>query len=778
VVGGLSGGGGGGPLVVHVTTRTEPVVLSLHDGGALRVIVTDGKSASPIQGASVELRGLVRLQGRTDAAGSVLLEGTGLGRSLLVVSAEGYAAVHRTIATSDEPAGTETQQVQLERGVAVSGTVIDSSGKPVANAAVVPMDVSDSATTLEDVGDAVSSDASGRWRFAALPRGTFQFHAQHETAGIGATAPVTVERERTGLEIRLDAGAVVSGRVVDGENRPVAGAVVRMARRLAKPWDLTWQAYTTADGSFSFRAVPRVEAQLVAQHQGASSEVITLSLSKNSPTDLVVKLTVTGSISGQVVSSKGQAIPEARVLAVPESKSGPEDYTSWRLRGPAADVAEQEGKFELRGLPQGRYMLRAVGPDQPESAIYSQPSTFAETGARNVRVVAVPAGAVVGKVKYSDGSVPLLYSVQLGGTHPTPFADPTGRFRVSSAGGKQNLHVSGPGFGAKLVPDIDVKPSGETDVGTITVEKGRTVSGIVLNSSGSPVPNAAVVAGRRIASTGTKLSQAQEGMAVQEGTSGADGTFVLSGFGDEPLVVAADHSDIGRSRAIPVPGGRDSVNVTLALLPTGSLSGKVMRQGAPVEQVIILAASQAASRSSAIASTGANGEYRFERLAPDQYLVSIMVGRGGGGPNDIFTTAIDVRSGTTTTHDIDVAAGSVDLRVFVGDTSGQKFSHAFVWLASGTISGSTYEEIWDAVANRGAGTFRNRVATGGRPAELRAITAGQYTVCVCPIPVDPSDATAMQKVSQQLNTMKFNCIPQDIAAAPAQQTVTIPYTGT
>src|SRR3569833_1740300 len=63
------------------------------------------------------------------------------------------------------------------------------------------------------------------------------------------------------------------------------------------------------------------------------------------------------------------------------------------------------------------------------------------------------------------------------------------------------LNVRGPSFQSRG-QTVLVEPGKTTDVGTITVTKGRTLGGIVT-ADGNPVPIATIYAGRQIFGSGT-----------------------------------------------------------------------------------------------------------------------------------------------------------------------------------------------------------------------------------------------------------------------------------
>ncbi len=115
------------------------------------------------------------------------------------------------------------------------------------------------------------------------------------------------------------------------------------------------------------------------------------------------------------------------------------------------------------------------------------------------------------------------------------------------------ITIRGAGFAEKSLPAITVTSGKTTDLGTITVHAGRSISGRVVDAQGSPVAGATVLAAATLWGTGSKAS-APAGMGgppgsgtVKEATTDERGEFVITGVGRGPRHLVADHDTIGRS---------------------------------------------------------------------------------------------------------------------------------------------------------------------------------------------------------------------------------------
>lgn len=125
--------------------------------------------------------------------------------------------------------------VILAQGGTVSGVVADPSGRPLMNATVTgrPLDREGgssflSFSSLIHLGSdwQAVSDASGFFRITGLPAGKADFTATHAEHPMGRTRNIAVQkgRETENVKIVLLAGKSITGRVLDSEGRPVAGA--------------------------------------------------------------------------------------------------------------------------------------------------------------------------------------------------------------------------------------------------------------------------------------------------------------------------------------------------------------------------------------------------------------------------------------------------------------------------------------------------------------------------------------------------------------------------
>src|SRR5215468_11001254 len=113
-----------------------------------------------------------------------------------------------------------------------------------------------------------------------------------------------------------------------------------------------------------------------------------------------------------------------------------------------------------------------------------------------------------------------------------------------------------------------------------------------------------------------------------------------------------------------VPAGPTSVQLDLTLQDLGALEGRATSNGQPLGGVAILAQPQQASRGTFVVKADDGGAYRFDKLAPDGYLVSAM-STGGSRSMSLRTATVQVVSGQTAHLDLDVPAGTINVTLGV-----------------------------------------------------------------------------------------------------------------
>lgn len=650
------------PTVDHVLLPRAPAVtLVLLPGAAVHVLVVDRADGSPIADAEVGLS-------TGDAA-----FGTGLGAPALWrterTGADGIARIRGVLPTSNHRifarapgyvvgwsnlleggfAGrrTWTATVQLRPGAMLSGRVTDERGQPVAGARVgfdpeqsEPIGVAVlSPLPFGGRFDAATSDEDGRYRGAFDP-GTGCVVAVHTRYRMAERCGVELAlgREQAGVDLVLRDGVQVSGVVVDGDGAFVPGATVLVTMRGAELLPQFYEDHrhvTRADmrGQFSFPGLDPVPIALYAFTDDASSALVDVDLTGgDDESGVIVELAHAASLAGAVLERAGGPVPYATVVFRPNALADPEGFeTDERAAASAAHTperwtmtrthgavrADDQGRFAIRGIPEGAYSLTATRP-----AVTSVPGSYGESTEQvvftgdEVALILPGLGGLRGRVVHADGSpaADAGVSVAMGalrvGEDMYPPATPAtdGDFELESVPqGTYTLRVTATGAQAWHSDAIEVRAGEVTDLGTIRLDRGVSRRGIVVAVDGGPAPGAQILA---VTPDRQYLLEA-----------GADGRFLLPTLAAAvPLRVRGSDGDAA-SPWIDVEPHEREVRVVLSEPATGAIHGVIVgpAQGRLVAAVATEGKSPEETPPAATARAGEGGAFALGPLPAGTY---------------------------------------------------------------------------------------------------------------------------------------------------------------
>jgi protocatechuate 3,4-dioxygenase beta subunit len=469
-----------------------------------------------------------------------------------------------------------------------------------------------------------------------------------------------------------------------------------------------------------------------------------------------LKLDITGTITGLVVDKSGRPIGDAQVTASPDWTSETIDRAEWAVRGVQETMTDQAGAFRFAGLPDGPYRVRAERSGGSEGTLSLSTGLLAKPSAEPIKIVVGPDGRAVGKIQFSDGAPVTAFTIALDNSRPLAFVTKAGAFAIPAPPGTYELTVAGPGFVTNS-KQVTIEEGNDTDVGAVTVNAGRSISGRVLDAHGVPVPHALVAAGALLSGGGAELYIKSESVAAKDTETDDHGRFVLAGFPPGSLTVVAGKSNAGRSASIQLPASTESVTLDLALGATSTLAGKATRNGQPLGSTVIIASPVGAMWSSFFVTTGPDGTFAFDALSPGSYVVYPMLGRGGNGPGDLYMRRTEVVLGTTTNVEIDATPGPISLAVSVKTDTGVPLPKGRVGAIAALLDPQTAEELRDGSqmpTDRIVPLHGRGVRAGA--AQIDGVHAGPHTLC------------AMLGDPRIASTVKLKCTQVTLSATPHQ----------
>jgi uncharacterized GH25 family protein len=763
----------GGPVTYKLTQASDPVVIALREGATIEVTVTDEHQA-PVAGADVESPGTGARAAKTDDHGKATLSGLRPGWIGVEANATGFAtaSAYTSVGTAG---GKGAVAITLRHGAAVSGRVVDESGHALAKVKVTADDRDRPRRgARRGPADEQTTDTDGRFTFAALAPGRHTLEAtdgEHAPTKSNPVA-VTADHGATGVEIVMKAGAAIAGTVVDAESKPVAYATVRVAGKGAEMWRVAArQATTDQRGQFEIRGLARTKLQARAEAETTASALIDLDLTTTAAKkDLRFVLDVSGAIAGTVVDDQGQPVAEVQVNAFPDILGGA-SLDGLALAGMSSATTDGAGHFAIHGLPDGAYRLWADRHVGGFGEGWGKQSTPAKAGDTAIRIVLAATGSLVGKIVLETGAVPKLAYVELGGQAATPAA--AGAFELKDlAPGPYDLHVYGPEFTELVKRDVKIEPGKATDLGTLTVVRGRRLVGRVVDANGAPAASVHVKCGQMLFSSGagdSDDSQSNDDLqGLRSSDTDQDGNFVLAGVPPVATVVMADDPTRGQSLAQQVPPGtEDPPPMTLALRGYGSITGKVTQKGAPMANVTVSATSKGGGAQAQFVETAADGSFVMPKVPEGAIIIAATQMQMMSMKST--SQVVQVTAGQQTAVAIDIPVGSITLLVQVQALPGNTVNAAQVFLLAGNVVVSNGKQLVDGLFQ---GAMQGmRLWFGSSPPEFDQLVPGSYTICSIPITGDLSDPTLMQRVGENLQALAVYCKAITVAASPAQQTV-------
>ncbi len=549
-----------------------------------------------------------------------------------------------------------------EKGT-VSGRIVDSAGVAVAGADVSLLQRRGS--FLGSFDDAktlgAASRADGSFRLAPVePGGRYIVRVRHgsfaeeEVDGVGVKPG-----EETMLgEIRVTAGAVLSGRVVDTTGLAVPGA--RVIVESGNFFGIDAKNYegdvtlSGPDGGYSVRRVAQGSKNVYCWAKGYAIVVRHLDAVPDGGETHGVDFTLVPgkTIAGTVSDDENRPVEGADVYA------SPVDYKD-ASRG--ATKTGPDGRYVLDDLSEGQFHVfaSAEGFTRPDKK--TVPS-----GSEGVDFRFVSNGGISGKVLDLLSSAPITsFSVRYARTRDGKpmgfgkrerFESADGTFEIDDVDpGRYVVQVSAEGYATKQSEELEVVRKSVPSSVVIALDHGSMLRGVVLRSSDRAPVSGAVVSLRADASRdlfGNDLSGGFRRGGAGGVVTGEDGRFALMNVspGEYALDVTHDLYAPQRVEGIVVGDVGYFETPEVLLVKGGTVSGIVRDEsGQPDPKAQVTLTGPRFDRKT---RTDREGRFVFEKVPPGEYVVAVTMRSGqvdlGGlfGVDDDQNTII-VRDGET-----------------------------------------------------------------------------------------------------------------------------------
>ncbi len=465
---------------------------------------------TPVPGARVTLSnasiGLLPRLALADDEGHVAMGPVVPGPYVLRAHADGFLPSPPVAVTIEGPDG-PLQVLTLAEPGRLAGRVVDHDGYPVANARVdlmaehlftagegqtrarfaqaalqsagslgvttgpvpkVPVDDD----TRADMGTSKLTDEDGRFAFEMLVPGHYRLEAHHR--GYAQSDELRVRLgaagTRGGLRLVLRNGHRLTGRVRDGNDRPVRGAsvVVGNGRSVS----------TDRRGVFD-AGIHRGRRRLVVRAAGLAPSITNVTI-EDGPVDVEVVLgRARAELRGKVVGGNGEVLADARVTL----------RTVDGLSATRIVWTDDKGLYRFEDLPSGSVEIEV---DHPEHGPVTRTVEFEDEDSREQVDVELARGWSIDVDVLIEGSGEALSGVRVeaGGVHARTDSD--GRVTLRRLSDERvTVEVRADGFGSRRVK---VERDGaERRSVRVELAVGGGLRGRVIDYRGDAVPRVQIV---------------------------------------------------------------------------------------------------------------------------------------------------------------------------------------------------------------------------------------------------------------------------------------------
>ncbi len=648
------------------------VPLRLAQAAAISGTVMEEKTRKPLAGVSVQAsttpfslrfrgEGIAR-RARTDARGRFRIPGLSPRRYTVQASKKGFlpASIAGIVAGTQSPGSVS---LALARAAGISGRVTAEDGKPVAGARVrfaredsmrALMRSASPMALLSPQSALSKTDGSFRLRNLAPARNlTLEASKTGYAAARRHGVSLKAGEQVKDFALVLPRGLEARGRVVDGQEQPVAGAEIRVSpaeggvgegirivtRMMSREKP---DAVSSANGSFVVSGLDEGEYVASVSREGyARKGFSALEVKAKPPNEWPPFVLSAGlSVAGFVRNAKGEAIIAASV-------------STFNEQGDIRDTtSDSEGRFRLEDFSAERSVMLNVIAEG-----YAPLRRGVTPPAADLTLVLTASGILQGRVEDAETKRPLTdftvgYSAPRtagfvirmgGGLGDRSFQSADGSFELPDVpAGKWAVRASAPGYRTAEVAGVEVA-EGETKEGIVlSLKKGGVLSGRVLDARrNTGVPNASVswqpvrseATGRLPAAMMSRLTGAEYGT-----TTDADGRFRFDGLPEGKVAVTASHPDFLEA-AKDVEGDAET-SVDLMLSTGGAISGTVVGKDGRIPAAgaqVSLNELGDSPRGWGGDSTRANGagNFLFEHLKAGRFRVSAEANAGKAAPKEV-----------------------------------------------------------------------------------------------------------------------------------------------
>lgn len=546
-----------------------------------------------------------------------------------------------------------------EEGIALFiGRVVDEKKKPIPGAVVAVYRArSNVAFLINQIEEKktkpltqLKSDEKGDFQTEPLYAGVgYRLVADHEDYCRKVIDDLSLkEGEDTHLPpIVLSVAKTVHGRVRDDKGRPISGATIAVLNSIVnpnKPVKPLRMVKTDDDGKYTVLCLESADFLIRASAKGHESktERNKLTFDKKSEFEFNFTLAKEMTIKGQVLDDQGKPLAGASIQAIQlKTKERP---TLWFN-------TDKEGKFTLRGLSQSSYYIAAA---HKEFSPASHNNVAA--GRDDVVFILQPRSGITGQVVDAQNRPVKSYWIIANRTSPAKesgvtryekrkFSHPDGRFTFDCLDpGKYVLEVQAKGYATYNSKPVKVVAESFSGDLLVQLNKGGSVSGIVLDHEGNPLKRVYV----HIRSNNYRPNPIENIFGVTEKhqkssiRTDANGRFEITNVVPGTYQLEFDHRRYPPLRVndIVVEMNYTTEAPVQRMKLGATLKGTVFNDANAVVPSAKVTINKTDHTFHRIITTDQNGSYKISDLPPGEYIIAPQPPLGDKNPFSMIGSAI------------------------------------------------------------------------------------------------------------------------------------------
>lgn len=607
--------------------------------------VIDAKSKNPIAGAKIDAfphhENQVNVNAVSEADGTFIIHRLSKGFYTLYATAERHIrfdpykienSPFRKIEVSELTQDKE-YVIEMEPGFAATFHVVNAQGQPVSGALIK---ISGGEDEFDEI-DQCKTEANGEARIQTLPPGRLFAVASHSTEGRGFSAPFEpgAPEKPTSVAITLQGFASVSGKVADGEGKPVSDKELEAKLASIEGWKNPpgVRCEPDANGNYTLKRLSPGEniISVVRAHyypgEAYQSKTLTLKSGEHkSGVDFVLSKdnfkTIKGKVNDEETSEPVEGITVYASVIADNGESFSFD----------TGKTDANGEFTISNLVLSskgtKLQFQLQAKEKYITTYHTRPIN------EEYYTLTIKKGGQISGVVVDEQGQPIagaqVYPVRLYSSSPYPMKDKTvtsgddGRFSYDQLDPMDyRFHAKMEGYLEGDSASASVREGVGIENIIIRLEKGTEVTGLVLDQQGRPIPNAVVSLLSYVHISKNSWGYPQQKPDYQaNAVSDESGRFTVANFPPNGDTLVVRHDRFAPSLFAVDSSAISQQPFTIRMTPGGRIDGTVYgSDGKGTPGVSLYSQNYPDNLFLDATVTDPNGQYHFDHLPPASYMV-------------------------------------------------------------------------------------------------------------------------------------------------------------